>query len=126
MRAKRGEEPHYELGGRDRTANRSRRSCHATRVARMGTGARVGPPPADAALRQVGQGPAVPNRGRAGNSSTSARAIMQPETQPAVGVLLKSLGKHMPRQRYQRGSLEKVGKVAKKWQGRYQVYVKLP
>lgn len=51
--------------------------------------------------------------------------MMQPETQAAVGVLLKSLGRHMPRQRYQRGSLEKVGKLSKNWQGRYQVYVKL-
>jgi hypothetical protein len=41
-----------------------------------------------------------------------------------LGVLLKSLGRHMPRQRYQRGSLRKVGKTRRMWEGLYHVYVK--
>jgi integrase len=43
--------------------------------------------------------------------------------QPELGVLLKSIGRHMPRQRYQRGSLRKVGKTRRMWEGLYHVYV---
>ena len=44
-----------------------------------------------------------------------------------LGVLLKSIGRHMPRQRYQLGSLRKVGKTRRRmWEGLYHVYVRQP
>jgi integrase len=46
--------------------------------------------------------------------------------QPERGVLLKTLGRHMSRQRYQRGTLKKVGKTRKMWLGRFRVYVRQP
>jgi hypothetical protein len=46
--------------------------------------------------------------------------------QPDLGVLLKTLGSHMSRQRYQRETLKKVGKTRKMWLGRFQVYVRQP
>lgn len=39
---------------------------------------------------------------------------------------LRSIGRHMSRERYQRGSLSKVGKRRKVWQGLWHVYVKRP
>ena len=39
---------------------------------------------------------------------------------------LRSIGRHMSRDRYQRGSLSKVGKRRKMWQGLWHVYVKQP
>jgi integrase len=39
---------------------------------------------------------------------------------------LRSIGKHMPRERYQRGSLKKVGKRSKVWEGLWHVYVRQP
>src|SRR5215472_16694955 len=36
----------------------------------------------------------------------------------------KSIGRHMSRQRYQRGSLKRVGKTRKMWRGRWHVYIK--
>ena len=44
--------------------------------------------------------------------------------QPDLGIILKSIGRHMPRQRYQRGSLRKVGKTRRTWEGLYHVYVR--
>jgi len=46
--------------------------------------------------------------------------------EPPTPEVLKSIGRHMPRQRYQRGSLNKVGKLRKMWEGKYYVYVSLP
>ena len=39
---------------------------------------------------------------------------------------LRKIGRHMSRERYQRGSLKKVGKTRKMWRGRWHVYVKQP
>src|ERR1700693_1696712 len=39
---------------------------------------------------------------------------------------LRTLGRHMSRERYQRGALKKVGKTRKMWRGRWHVYVKGP
>src|SRR5712691_4184709 len=36
----------------------------------------------------------------------------------------RTIGRHMSRERYQRGSLKKVGKTRKMWRGRWHVYVK--
>jgi hypothetical protein len=36
----------------------------------------------------------------------------------------KTIGRHMSRERYQRGSLKKVGKTRRVWRGRWHVYVK--
>ena len=36
----------------------------------------------------------------------------------------RAIGRHMSRERYQRGSLKKVGKARKEWRGRWHVYVK--
>src|ERR1035438_471874 len=38
----------------------------------------------------------------------------------------RTLGRHMSRERYQRGSLKKVGKTRKMWRGRWHVYVQGP
>src|SRR5262252_10083991 len=38
----------------------------------------------------------------------------------------RNIGRHMSRERYQRGSLKKVGKTRKMWRGRWHVYVKRP
>jgi hypothetical protein len=38
----------------------------------------------------------------------------------------RAVGKHMPRERYQRGSLSKIGKRTKVWQGLWHVYVRQP
>src|SRR6266545_1976010 len=38
----------------------------------------------------------------------------------------KELGRHMGRERYERGYVKKVGKRRKVWEGHYHVYVKLP
>src|SRR5262249_11683663 len=38
----------------------------------------------------------------------------------------RTIGRHMSRERYQRGSLKKVGKTRKMWRGRWHVYVKQP
>jgi integrase len=38
----------------------------------------------------------------------------------------RSLGRHMPRRRVERGYVYKVGKKPKMWEGRYHVYVTLP
>jgi integrase len=38
----------------------------------------------------------------------------------------RNIGRHMSRERYQRGSLKKVGKTRKKWRGRWHIYVKQP
>jgi integrase len=38
----------------------------------------------------------------------------------------RTIGRHMSRQRYQRGSLKKVGKTRKQWRGRWHVYVTQP
>ena len=38
----------------------------------------------------------------------------------------RAIGKHMSRERYQRGSLKKVGKIRKMWRGRWHIYVKRP
>lgn len=46
-------------------------------------------------------------------------------TAPTLGVSLKAVGRHLPRERYQRGSLRKIGKRRKMWEGRFQVYVRL-
>jgi hypothetical protein len=46
--------------------------------------------------------------------------------QSEIGVVLKSIGKHMARQRYQRGTLRKVGKRIKQWQGEWYVYLRTP
>jgi hypothetical protein len=48
------------------------------------------------------------------------------EIPAGIADVLKSLGRKMPRQRYQRGTLKKVGKRRKLWLGRFQVYVRLP
>jgi integrase len=40
----------------------------------------------------------------------------------SVGSILKALGKHMGRDRYQEGSLVMVGKRVKKWRGHFYVY----
>jgi hypothetical protein len=50
--------------------------------------------------------------------------MMAPEYPPAID--FRALGRHMSRQRYQRGSLKKVGKTRKMWRGRWHVYVKQP
>jgi integrase len=39
---------------------------------------------------------------------------------------VRSLGRHMSRERYQRGSLKKVGKTRKMWRGRWHIYVTEP
>jgi integrase len=39
---------------------------------------------------------------------------------------LKSIGRHMSRERYQRGSLRKVGTTRKQWEGLWHVYVPQP
>src|ERR1019366_10436090 len=39
---------------------------------------------------------------------------------------VRSIGRQMSRERYQRGSLKKVGKTRKMWRGRWHVYVKQP
>src|SRR5712692_1857855 len=36
----------------------------------------------------------------------------------------RTTGRHMSRERYQRGSLKKVGKTRKLWRGRWHIYVK--
>jgi integrase len=38
----------------------------------------------------------------------------------------RRIGRHMSRERYQRGSLKKVGKTRKKWRGRWHIYLKRP
>ncbi len=38
----------------------------------------------------------------------------------------RAIGKHMSRERYQRGALKKVGQIRKMWRGRWHVYVDLP
>ena len=38
----------------------------------------------------------------------------------------RSIGKHMSRERYQRGSLKKVGKTRQRWRGRWHVYIPDP
>ena len=38
----------------------------------------------------------------------------------------RDIGRHMPRRRIERGYVYKVGKTAKRWEGRYHVYVTLP
>src|ERR1051326_5099987 len=38
----------------------------------------------------------------------------------------RTLGRHMSRQRYQRGSLKKVGQTRKMWRGRWHLYVRQP
>src|ERR1700680_4019170 len=38
----------------------------------------------------------------------------------------RAIGRHMSRERYQRGSLKKVGKTRKMWRGRWHVYVSGP
>jgi hypothetical protein len=38
----------------------------------------------------------------------------------------RTLGRHMSRERYQRGSLKKVGKTRRMWRGRWHVYVEGP
>jgi integrase len=38
----------------------------------------------------------------------------------------RAIGRHMSRERYQRGSLKKIGKTQKMWRGRWHVYVKGP
>jgi integrase len=38
----------------------------------------------------------------------------------------RTLGRHMSRERYQRGSLTKVGKTRKMWRGRWHVYIQGP
>ena len=45
---------------------------------------------------------------------------------PNFASLVKSLARSMPRERYQRGSLYKVGTRRKKWEGLYHVYVMMP
>src|SRR5579863_7869728 len=42
----------------------------------------------------------------------------------SVGSILKALGKHMGRDRYQEGSLVLVGKRVRKWRGHFYVYQK--
>ena len=37
---------------------------------------------------------------------------------------VRAVGRHMSRERYQRGSLKKIGKTRKMWRGRWHVYVK--
>jgi integrase len=39
---------------------------------------------------------------------------------------VRKFGKHMSRERYQRGSLKKIGKHRKVWRGRWHVYVRQP
>ncbi len=36
----------------------------------------------------------------------------------------RAIGRHMSRERYQRGSLKKIGKTRKMWRGRWHIYVK--
>src|SRR5947209_211674 len=38
----------------------------------------------------------------------------------------RRIGSHMSRERYQRGSLKKLGKTRKMWRGRWHVYVQQP
>jgi hypothetical protein len=38
----------------------------------------------------------------------------------------RKIGRHMSRERYQRGSLKKVGKTRKMWRGRWHVYLRQP
>jgi len=47
---------------------------------------------------------------------------MYTEVLPRVD--FRDIGRHMSRQRYQRGSLKKVGNTRKMWRGRWHVYVK--
>jgi integrase len=47
-------------------------------------------------------------------------------TEVPASIDFRNLGKHMSRQRYQRGSLTKVGKTRKMWRGRWHIYVKQP
>lgn len=42
----------------------------------------------------------------------------------AAPIDFRAIGRHMSRERYQRGSLKKVGKTRKMWRGRWHVYVK--
>lgn len=42
------------------------------------------------------------------------------------GLDVRTLGRHMPRERYQRGSLKKVGQRQRLWRGRWHVYVRQP
>ncbi len=41
-----------------------------------------------------------------------------------LGVLLRKIGRHMPRTRHQEGWVEEVGKKVRKWKGHYFVYVR--
>src|SRR5215467_11444125 len=43
-----------------------------------------------------------------------------------VHIDFRNIGRRMSRERYQRGSLKKVGKTRKKWRGRWHIYVKQP
>ena len=44
----------------------------------------------------------------------------------AAPIDFRAIGRHMSRERYQRGSLKKVGKTRKMWRGRWHVYFKQP
>jgi integrase len=46
------------------------------------------------------------------------------DSRTPVPIDVRAVGRHMSRQRYQRGSLKKVGKTRKMWRGRWHVYVK--
>lgn len=48
--------------------------------------------------------------------------MMDSKHRPALNV--RTVGRHMSRKRYQRGSLAKVGKTRKMWRGRWHVYIK--
>lgn len=48
--------------------------------------------------------------------------MMDSNDRPALDV--RAMGRHMSRERYQRGSLAKVGKTRKKWRGRWHIYEK--
>src|SRR5579863_8812205 len=42
----------------------------------------------------------------------------------AAPIDFRAIGRHMSRERYQRGSLKKIGKTRKVWRGRWHVYLK--
>jgi integrase len=48
--------------------------------------------------------------------------MLNSECSPIID--FRAIGRHMSRERYQRGSLKKIGKTRKMWRGRWHIYVK--
>lgn len=46
------------------------------------------------------------------------------DSRTPVPIDVRAVGRHMSRERYQRGSLKRIGKTRKMWRGRWHVYVK--